>query len=264
MPLKTLQQFAVKTALKAGSYLLEHQSKARVVENKDVRDIATTADLGSEKIIVREIKKKFPNHNIKSEELGFIDNGSIYTWVIDPLDGTKEYAADIPIFGVLITCETKLEILAGCAYFPKTDEVYSAAKGIGSFKKTRKLRVSSKSTLEKSIVACKSPTNRLSLRQADHWWKAMIKVQRSVYRIRPSHFDANYLCWLAMGGIDGYFLLDEGGPEWHDIAAGLLVAKEAGAKITDLNGKEIVPDNRKAGIVVSNGRIHDQLISLLK
>lgn len=260
---KRLQNFAEKTAIKAGKLLLKEQDKVTIVKYKDKQDIATTADLKSEKLIISEIEKAYPKHSIFSEEIGLINNNSQYTWVVDPLDGTQQYAKGLPLFAVLISCETQTNIISSCVHIPKTHEIYSAAHKCGSFDSGKKLKVSNQSRLSHSIVYTHPLSNKVKEPEFSRLWKLTAKAINSCYRVRPTIYDAQILSWLAKGALDAYFLLHDTGAMWWDIASGLLIAKEAGAKITDRFGKPIKPGNLEKGIVVSNGKIHDQLLKLL-
>lgn len=259
-----LQRFAENTALKAGKLLVAEKQRATVTKHKLGEDFATSTDYASEKLIITEIEKNFPTHNIYSEEAGAINNGSEFTWVIDPLDGTKEYFRGIPLYSVLLSCQDEKQLIASCCYTPETNELYSASLSNGSFQDNVRLRVSSTNKLSRSTVVAHPPNSFVSADQSSLAWKTIVKVAKKIYRIRPSHWDAQFLCWLAKGAIDAYFITHTAGPRWYDIASGLLIAQEAGAKITDKYGKPLklgVIDN---GIVVSNGHIHQQLLNVIR
>src|SRR3989344_9199247 len=140
--LSDLLFFTRKIAIKAGQILLNEQKKVKIVEQKDLQDIATTADILSEKFIINSIQKKYPEHGIFSEEKGEIKKESDYHWVIDPLDGTKEFTRGIPLFNVSIVLEFKGELIVSSVYRPMDNSLYSAAKGVGSFLGNEKIKVS--------------------------------------------------------------------------------------------------------------------------
>jgi len=263
--LSTLQQFAETTAIKAGRFLLEHQQKASIVKHKaDIQDIATTADLESEKIIIAEIKQHFPQHNILSEEIGLINHHSDYTWVIDPIDCTKEYFRGLPTFGVLLSCEHKNHTLAGCVHIPKINETYSASLGNGTFKDGSKIKVSSQLKLARAFIFTHIPNTNLNSPKFHQEWQKLGQVVSKSYRVRSNVFDAQSICWLASGAIDAFFLLDQVTKVRHwDIAASLIIAQEAGAKISDCRGNPLKFGDYSSGLVISNGRLHSQLLQIL-
>ncbi|MBI4034839.1 MAG: inositol monophosphatase [Candidatus Chisholmbacteria bacterium] len=263
LSLKQLQRFTETTAIKAGKLLLKEQSRARIIQFKDIQDIATTADLKSEKLIITDIKTIFPDHNILSEEAGIIDHKSEYTWVIDPLDGTKEYARGLPTYAVLIACQKGAQIITGCVYVPSSSDLYSAAQGSGAFHNNHSVRISQQSQLNQAIVFSHLPNHRLTDSQFALGWKTVSRIADSSYRLRGTNMDAVSLCWLAQGGIDAYIVPFAKGPNWWDLAPGLLIAQEAGAKITDLKGKPVNPHNLNQGIIASNIHLHPQLLRVL-
>ena len=259
-----LQHFAQDTVIKAGKFLVQHQKTHQIVKRKtNYQDIATTADLGSEKIIITAIQKHYPDHNIFSEEAGEIDNKSGYTWVIDPLDATKEYSRGLSEYAVLLSCQDNSRTLAAAVYFPAINEIYSASLGHGAFLSDQPIHVSSQSDLSQAFVFGRSPANYIPEPDFTNNWQALIKVSRVAYRLRPGYFEARDLCWLARAAADGLFIPGNYGPKWWDIAAGLLIAQEAGATITDMRGQPYHRRDLKFGLVASNGHLHPQLLRVL-
>ena len=265
---KSLQNFAEDTAIKAGKILLQEQTRFKIVKQKDIQDIATTADLKSEKFIISQIEKKFPHHNILSEEIGSINNNSQFTWIIDPLDGTKEYVKGLPEFEVLISCETSKDIIASCLYRPSTNKLFSSSKDVGAFEDRKEITISKRQKLSHSFISTHLPSGGHKgsmFKEAEFTkiWNYTSKIAENSYRLRGSSFNAYNLCLLAKGIFDGYFIFHNFADNWWDISAGLLIAKEAGAKITDLAGKPLKHKTTRGGLLVSNGKIHDQLLKLL-
>lgn len=260
---KQLQDFAQTTAIKAGKLLLKEQKTVTVAKKKDIRDVATTADLKSEALILNEINKKFPDHNIFSEEAGLTDKHSEYTWIVDPLDSTKEYLKGLPPFGVLITCETKDRIVAGCHYVPRTQELFVASHGNGAFEGKERLKLSQVKTLSESVIYSHLPNLKITASQAAPIWETLARLSQTAYRLRATCWDAIALCYIAKGAIDGYCLLFDKGPQWFDIAAGIIVLEEAGGTVTDMFGKPLKHQSLDKGLVASNGKIHEELIQLL-
>lgn len=259
-----LQRFAENIVVKAGALLVKHQQSVKIVKRKtDYQDIATTADLASEKIIIDAIKTNYPDHSIFSEEAGNLITKSDYTWVIDPLDGTKEYSRGLSEYAVLLSCRDKDQTLAAAIYFPAINDAYSASVGNGAYLNNHKISVSNTAQISQAFIFGRSPGNYIPEPEFSHGWQALIKVARIAYRLRPGYFEARDLCWLARGAADGLFIMGNYGPKWWDIASGLHIAQEAGAKISDCQGNPFHHGDYSRGLIISNGRLHSQLLKIL-
>lgn len=239
-----LKKFSEDLARNAGEIILKLQKEARIVKYKDLQDIATNADLVSEKYIISEITKKYPHHSILSEEQGETDKKSDFEWIIDPLDGTKEYLRDIPLFNVSIALQYKSELIAAALYRPSENVLYSAAKGIGAFKDGNKIMVSNKEKLEESFVYCYLPSYKRNQEKYDWAFDKLQKIGKTAYRLRALADENTALCWLAQGGVEVYVNLSNP-PKKHDISTGLLIAQEAGAIIDTKNYPVLVCNNQK-------------------
>ena len=261
--LRMLLTFSEKVAKKAGLILLKEQKKVKIVEQKDLQDIATTADILSEKFIINSIQKKYPEHGIFSEEKGEIKKESNYRWVIDPLDGTKEFIRGIPLFNVSIILQIEGETVVACVYRPTEDTLYCAAKGLGSFRDGKRIKVSSVKSLNEAFVYCYLPSFHRQKERYDWAFKILGDIGKQVYRLRALSDENTALCWLAQGGIEGYLNLSNP-PKWHDVAPGLLIAKEAGSVITDANENKIHSENVASLVVANNKEIHTSLIKQIK
>lgn len=237
-------KFGEKLARKSGKILLKQQTRARIVKYKDLQDIATTADLASEEYIIGEITEKYPGHSILSEEKGKIDNHSDFEWIIDPLDGTKEYLRDIPLYNVSIALEYKGDMVVAACFRPSEDVLYTAAKGSGAFKNGNPINVSKKEKLEDSFVYCYLPSYVRNKAGYDKAFEKLREVGKHTYRLRALADENTSLCWLAQGGIEAYLNLSNP-PKKHDISTGLLIAKEAGAFIDTENYPVLVCNNEK-------------------
>lgn len=257
------EEFAVKTAFRAGEILIKHQGTESVVTQKDSQDIATTADIAAEKFIIGEIKKTFPSHNIFSEEIGRIENGSEYTWVIDPLDGTKEYAKGLFRYATLISCETKSELVASAVHFPKSKDIFSGSKGNEAHKGSQKCSLSTEGRLAESTVFTHVPDFKTPDPKFTKEWNISATIAKNCYRLRVDSWDAYSLSVVGSGAAEGYFLLFTTGPKWWDVASGLAIAYAAGATITNRYGNPFKLQNLEDGLVVSNGKIHTQLLDLI-
>ena len=256
------QRVAEEAAVAAGEILLKNRHKIRVKRFKDQQDIVTNVDLKAEKKVLQILSKNFPGHSVFSEEAGLIDHNSPYRWVVDPLDGTKEYFRGVPWFGTCLSLETKKEILVGCVYNPTTDELYSAAKGQGSLENGKRIMVSRQAELKDAFVYTHPPTYKTPKPEFSLIMKRISRLIQHSYRLRTSANDAFVLSWLAKGGVDAYCLLGSL-TSWHDVSAGIIIAQEAGARITDIKGKSLRHDDLSHGIVATNGKVHEEIIQLL-
>ncbi len=222
------KKFTESLVTQSGKILLDHQTKAQIVKNKDLKDIATTADLASEDYIINRILKEYPDHGIISEERGVINDKAKFKWVIDPLDGTKEYIRQIPLWNCSVALQFDNETVVAAVYRPQEGTIYSAALGLGSYKNSVRIKVSTEKELDHSFVYCYLPSFK---RQKDKYEWAFMKLQelgKKVYRLRSLCDINTAFCWLAQGGYEAYINLSN--PEKiHDIAPGLFIAREAGA-----------------------------------
>jgi myo-inositol-1(or 4)-monophosphatase len=219
----------------AGDSLLHNFNKALVISVKENQSsIVTNADLESEKTIIGIITKAFPRHNIISEEYGFIHNGSDITWVIDPLDGTSNFAAHIPWFGVLIAVLNGSEPVMAGALLPVQQDVYFAEKGTGSFKNGERIKATARSNLREMLVAFSTDYtgDEDYLNKGVAILKRLIAGSRNI-RTTNSLIDFLYVAEGKLGACVNMVT------KIWDIAAPSLLIKEAGGFMTDLTGKDI-------------------------
>ena len=257
-------KFAQNITLKAGKLLVQMQSAAQVAKHKDdFGDIATTADLASEQLIISAIEAKYPSHNIFSEEIGLIDHHSEYTWYVDPLDGTKEYARGLYRYAVLISCQTATKIIVSSVYFPVVNLLYSSSLDQGGYLGNTKLHVSSQAQLSHAYIFSRLPGNYVTEPDFSASWAINKQLAKIAYKLRPCSFEAEVLCWVAQGAADAMIVLGDYGPKWWDVAAGLSIAAAAGATITNRYGKPLKMGVTNEGIVVSNGKLHQELLDII-
>jgi myo-inositol-1(or 4)-monophosphatase len=217
----------------------------------------TEMDMRSEREIVKTLSEAFPNHGIVAEEETDIQNDSGFTWIIDPLDGTTNYAHGYPCFSVSIALEQEGVIVAGIVYDPMREELFSAQKGQGAFMNGKKIYVSGIDTLMNSLLATGFPYDRkVSEKNNMNNFHDLLMASQEVRRDGSAALD---LCCVASGRFDGFWELKL--KPW-DIAAGSLIVSEAGGLVTDLSGKQF---NLHAGeILASNGIIHKQMVMKLQ
>ncbi|KPJ55419.1 hypothetical protein AMJ47_00975 [Parcubacteria bacterium DG_72] len=255
-------KFAIDLAKDVGKILMDGIDKVEIEKSKtDKRDICTNMDLRAEKLIIKRIRNKYPHHKIYSEEIGKIDEKSDYVWIIDPIDGTKYYTNGIKLFSTSIALWKKNESIIGVVFFPGLNDIYWAEKGRGAFCNKKRIKVSDNKDLKYSMIVLDlAYSNKLTLKEKKIALKRMGVLFKNVYRIRAFGSGPLSVCSVARGGLEGYFDLS-GKQEILDIAAGIIIAKEAGARITGLDGKYHGQDTKH--IVISNSKIHSKLLKIL-
>lgn len=242
----------------AGEIIREGFGKNFQIEFKtNEKNLVTEIDKKSEKAILDFIYKKYPDHAILTEESGELKKDSEYLWVIDPLDGTTNFAHGLPIFSVSIGVMKKNEIIAGVVYDVMNNIFYSAEKGSGSFAGNKKLKVSTSDQLALSFLVTGFPYNLAdNPDKVFERFAAITKKARAVRRLGSAAID---FCYVASGIFDGFWEVSLF--PW-DMCAGKLILEEAGGLITDFSGKEI--DIFSKQILATNKKIHQQMIDGLK
>lgn len=260
-----LEKDAEYIADRAALLLKRYQKKATVVVQKDIGDFATSADLTSESLIRDYIHKKYPQHNIFGEEGGLTDNHSEYEWIIDPLDGTKEYARGVKEYNCLIAVEYQKILVVGVIKRAGLNELYSAVEGQGAKKDGKSIGVSKIKDLSVSHVGYHLPvgSSRFERARVEKHFPLLKELTFSCYRLRPSWDDAKSLGYVASGIIEAHIIPAELPNAWHDVAAGLLLVQEAGGRVTHLDGSELKTHDMSRGFLASNGLVHDKLIELI-
>ncbi len=254
MDLLKYKDFLEHIAKVSGEILLDYQNKFKIINQKDIQDIATSADIASEEFIIKSILEKYPDHGILSEEKGEINRDSKYRWIIDPLDGTKEYVRGIPQWNCSICLQYKNETIVACVYRPYENVMYSAAKDLGSFKNGERIHVSDIKDLENSFVYCYIPSFKRNQDKYDWAFNKLNLIGKNAYRLRAYADENTALCWLAQGGCEAYVNLSNP-PKEHDIIPGLLIAKEAGA----FNSKNEIPL-----VVTNNTDVYNEIYKILQ
>ena len=220
-------------------------------------DIVTAADFAAEDLIISAIRKKFPYHNILSEESGYLPGRSPYTWVIDPLDGTANFAKQIPLFGVIIAFVDHNTVTHGAIYDPIHDQLYYAKRGQGSVCNNLPIQVTTEKQLEEMVVIISNIRLRSSMEQFAHW-RSLLALYTTYYKAYGSAAQA--LMALAAGKVDTYII---GGAYPWDIAAGALIAKEAGAKVSHIDGQRWNWRASNQHVLIANPSLHKKVLSLL-
>jgi len=241
-----LEEFVIaakEATLIGGIVLKENFGKVDKVEEKGEKDFVSYVDKTSEERIRDFLSRRFPSHRIVGEEEGGREDGE-FVWYIDPLDGTKNYVAGFPIFGVSVALSYGGEPIVGAVYLPYFDHLYWAAKGMGAFKDGKPIRVSGTSETRYSVVAYGFPSR--AKRNLDTYWLIFKEVFDKVAAMRRPGAAAVDLCFLAEGVFDG--LIEFELHPW-DINAGIVILNEAGGSC------KIMEKGNKRDIVASNGKI---------
>lgn len=253
---KIYLNFATTMAKSAGKILKDGFSKSKDIRYKGQIDPVTKFDVKSEKYIIGEITKKYPAHSILAEEGTDKDTASSFCWVVDPLDGTVNYAHRFPVYSVSIALMFDGKPLVGVVYDPEADELFSAGYKLGVTLNGKKIKVSNEKKLNRALLATGFAYNikNARLNNLGHFSKMMKKAQ-AVRRLGSAALD---LCWLAAGRLDGFweFYLHP----W-DTAAAILIVTEAGGKVTTIESKQYSIFNDS--ILASNGQIHKQMKDIL-
>ena len=251
-----MKDFTINLAKEAGKILMNDFGRLKTIKKKGQNDFVTNADYESEKFIISKIQGKYPEHSILSEEKGEIKNDSDYEWYIDPLDGTTNFVHGLPMFGVSIGLAKKGESILGVIYLPFFNEMYVAEKGKGAYLNGKKIHVSDNSDVKNSLV------NMSSTRvvNEESYLKKIMNILTKFPGTRIIGGASFNTCQLAKGCLDAYILADV--KPWY-VAAGFLIVKEAGGKVSNFDGSEWAIKDKK-DVFASNGKIHNQILELLK
>jgi len=256
-----LLNFVTQTARDAGRLLVEKMGRALQVSNKGDINLVTEADLASEKFIIERINSHYPRHAILAEESGASEviggsENSEWKWIIDPLDGTTNYAHGYPCFCVSIGIERAGEMELGVIYDPLRDEMFAAEKGQGATLNGRSIRVSPTEDLRQAMVCTGFPYDVRELPEfARHFTNFTLHAQA----VRRDGSAALDLAYVACGRFDGFW--EDGLHPW-DIAAGVLIIKEAGGRVSDYSDERL--NIYTPRVLVSNGLVHERMMQVLQ
>ena len=249
-------QIGEAIARQAGAVLMEGYGKVQDIQYKGAIDLVTEFDKRSEEVILPFIQKEFPGHAILAEESGHHYSASEYQWVIDPLDGTTNFAHGIPIFSVSIALLKNNFPIVGIVYDPLRDEMFSAEIGRGAMLNDQPIQVSTHVELGQAVLSTGFPYDIQTNPQNN--FAHFVHLQRRTRAVRHLGSAALDCTWTAMGRLDGYW---EFGVKPWDVGAGALIVREAGGRVTNADGNEDFLST--ASIVVSNGLLHESLLRLL-
>ena len=248
---------AVRAAETGGKICLDYFDKNLGFQNKDVSNLVTEADIQSEKAIVEQIRECYPGHSILAEENHKADINSEFLWVVDPLDGTNNFAHQVPHFAVSIGFWRNGQPLCGVIWNPVRDDLYYAKKNEGAFCDGQRLEVSSAKHLSESLVGCgfyydRGDMMRATLRAVETCF------EKNIHGIRRFGTASLDLIQVACGRYGGFF--EYRLAPW-DFAAGRLFVEEAGGKVTTCRGRELTLGD--STVLASNGLVHDELLEIV-
>ncbi|HEX6188282.1 MAG TPA: inositol monophosphatase family protein [Pyrinomonadaceae bacterium] len=252
--------FAIQTARDAGRVLAERFGRNLRISNKSELDLVTESDLASERLIIDRIKTHYPRHTILAEESGTnspaVDGAqSDWRWIIDPLDGTTNYAHGYPCFCVSMGLERNGTLELGVIYDPLRDEVFAAERGQGAALNGKRIHVSPTPSLAGALLCTGFPYDVRERGQFARHFANFIMNAQGVRRDGAAALD---LAYVAAGRFDGFW--EEGLKPW-DVAAGILLIEEAGGRVSDYHNGPL--DIFTPPILASNGLIHEQMMRVL-
>lgn len=255
--MSTRLEIATEIARQAGKILLEGFGRAKQIEYKGVIDLVTEFDRRSDAFILTQLRQTFPGEAILSEESGLDTINSDYVWIVDPLDGTTNFAHSFPIFSVSIGLTFQGRPFLGVVYDPLRDELFAAEAEQGATLNGTPLRVSTITSLERALLTTGFPYDLRTNPRNN--FEQFIRFYHRVQAIRHAGSAALDCVWVAAGRLEGYW--EEGIQPW-DVAAGALIVREAGGRVTTYDNDENFLSQRS--IIVSNGYLHDQMLQVLR
>jgi len=260
MARSALLNVMVQAAMKAGRSLSRDFGEVQnlQVSMKGPGDYVSQADRKAEEIVFTELSKARPGYAFLMEERGAVEGEDAqHRWIVDPLDGTTNFLHGIPLFSVSIALERQGQVVAGVVYNPAMDEPYTAERGGGAFMNDRRLRVAGRSKLTDAVIGCGVP--HLGRGQHGNFLIELRNVMAEVSGVRRLGSAALDLAYVAAGRMDGFW--ETGLSSW-DIAAGILLVREAGGFVSDMDGAQDMLDNGE--VVAGNELIQRALLKTVK
>lgn len=249
---------AAVTAAHAGAAILQsyaHHRADLVIDRKARNDLVSQADREAEAAIIDELQARTPKFGIVAEETGGQAQGAA-TWYIDPLDGTTNFLHGIPQFAISIGLAREGQVIAGVIYNPGNDELYMAEKGAGAFLNDTRLRVSGRLQLHDCVIACGLPhIGRGDFEQSRNEMAALQPKVAGLRRFGAASLD---MAFVAAGRLDGYW---ERNLQPWDVAAGIIMIKEAGGLVSDIDGGDVL---KTGDVVCGNEMVHNSLVKILR
>ncbi|MBF0101346.1 MAG: inositol monophosphatase [Desulfobacterales bacterium] len=257
MDLELIQRTGIKAAFQSATILRSHFGHISSVTHKGEIDLVTCADTQSEEAIIKIIKDRFPDHSILAEESGTDIKNPDYQWIIDPLDGTTNFAHHIHLYCISIAFSFKGEVVVGVVLAPETGELFTAIKGKGATLNTKSIHVSKQTKISSSLLVTGFPYSfREHTQPIISRFTNCLSASQGVRRLGSAALD---LCYVASGRFEAFW--EEYLKPW-DTAAGYLIALEAGASVTNFSGNPYNVTHLE--ILATNSHIHSQMLDLLQ
>jgi len=256
MDLEHAKRVGIAAAYAGAHVLRDLFGKISQINKKGAFDLLTEADTGSEKQILGIIRKAFPDHAILAEESGAIKGAAEFQWLIDPLDGTTNYAHQLPFFSIAIALAVCDEIVFGLVLNPMDGELFSAISGRGAELNGKSIKVSATASVFESLLVTGFPYDFDEI--VEPAMKRFSVCQQASQGVRRLGSAALDICYVACGRFEGFW--EQNLKPW-DKAAGAIIAAEAGAEITNFSNQPFAINQNE--ILVTNGRIHQEMLSLL-
>jgi myo-inositol-1(or 4)-monophosphatase len=260
--MESMLEIAKEAAGVAGAFLKERFLEQLVPDEELHNDVKLPEDKESERHIIEVLHRHFPTHTIFSEEVGMVSRDEEYLWIVDPLDGTNNYFIGYPYFSVSIALQHRGELVLGVVYNPVAGQMFWAEKGKGAYLNGKRLQVNSRTDLTRAVGTYIRGRNTVTKEEElDFTRPFMLQTKRLLRNIAP----ALDWCLLANGWLD-YIVMQRSGI--MDVAAGIVIAQEAGATITDWEGKlythEAFYEDQARSLVASNGHLHEKIRGLIQ
>lgn len=257
MNLEIIKKVGLKAAYNGAKITSSLLGRIPGINKKGAIDLLTEADTGSERAIINTIRESFPDHSILAEESGIISLNPEYEWIIDPLDGTTNFAHGLNHYAISIAFAVNRKIVLGIVLNPQTNELFTATVGKGATLNGKMISVSPVESVSDSLLVTGFPYNFKEIFDSVLCrFSNCLKAAEGVRRFGSAALD---LCYIACGRFDGFW--EQNLKPW-DTAAGFLIAEEAGAVISDFSNLPYKPEKKE--ILATNGKIHNQMMSLLK
>jgi myo-inositol-1(or 4)-monophosphatase len=257
MDLAPVMRNAVRAAYSGAEILRSRWGRPRSIGSKGINDLVTDADIAAEKAILDAIRSAFPQHGIIAEESGSQAGSTMERWLVDPLDGTVNYAHQVPFFAVSIAFACGDEVLVGVVLNPMSGELFSAQAGKGAFLNGEPISVSLETRIADSLLGTGLPYDRS--RGFDAVAERLLRCVKTARGVRRFGSAALDLCFVACGRFAGFW--EDQLQPW-DTAAGALIVREAGGVTTDFSNRPFGADGRE--VLATNGRIHADMLRLLR
>ena len=257
MDFDRVKQIGISAAYKGAGILQSYFGKITRINKKGAIDLVTEADLRSEEKVVSTIRAAFPDHTILAEESGLKEGTPEYRWLVDPLDGTTNFAHQVPIFCISIAFAARDNIRVGIVLNPINGELFTATRDGGAQRNGKPIQVSSTARISDSLLVTGFPYNlREIFDQIVTRYASCLRAAQGIRRLGSAALD---LCYVACGRFEGFW--EQNLKPW-DTAAGSLIAAEAGGRVTDFSNQGFQVDAKE--ILATNGQIHDEMLSLLR